>query len=149
MNLPIEVIKLHPDVQIPERGSDKAAGVDLRIHFTEHGQLHLKPGATKLVGTGLKIFINNPGWAGFIFPRSGLGSRGLVLGNGTGVIDADYQGELKVCLWNRGEEEFIFNTGDRIAQLVFLPVGIPWMNEVQEFAPSIRGEGGFGHTGTK
>lgn len=148
MHLNIDVMRLHDDVQMPERATEMSAAVDLRLYVSDKKDIVLNPGETQLVGTGLKIHINNPGWGAFIFPRSGLGSKGLVLGNGTGVIDADYQGEIFVCLHNRDHtRQFVLKHGERIAQLVFLPVGEPYFTEVEEFAASVRGEGGFGSTG--
>lgn len=109
----------------------------------------LQPGEQYMVSTGLRVWINKPGFAGFMFARSGTGSKGLVLGNGTGVIDSDYQGDLKMCLWNRSDEPITVAAGDRVAQLVIMPVMTGYdLEVVKEFeATTARGIGGFGSTG--
>ena len=109
-----------------------------------------QPGDAELVPTGLAIHIGDPGLCATILPRSGLGHKhGLVLGNLVGLIDADYQGPLMVSLWNRGSKPLTISPGDRVAQLVFLPVARAALRQVDEFEPSARGDGGFGHTGTR
>lgn len=102
-----------------------------------------------LIGTGIAIHLEDPGLCAMILPRSGLGHRGLVLGNLIGLIDSDYQGELKISTWNRGSEPQIIEPGDRIAQMIITPVIQPNFVKVDDFDASERGEGGFGHTGTR
>ena len=123
-------------------------GLDLRACLND--PLVLAPGSTHLIPTGLAVFIANPEMAAVILPRSGLGHKnGIVLGNLVGLIDADYQGELKVSCWNRSQEEYTVQPGDRIAQLVFLPIVRAHFSVVDEFHASSRGAGGFGHSGSK
>lgn len=123
-----------------------AAGMDLRAMLPESLMLH--PGHVELVGTGIAVHINDNHACAVILPRSGLGhNKGLVLGNLTGLIDADYQGELKVSLWNRSNNAVVIEPGDRVAQLVFLPIIRPLMTRVDDFGHSARADGGFGHTG--
>lgn len=107
----------------------------------------LEPGEVALVSSGLAVHIADPGWAGVILPRSGLGHQGLVLGNLVGLIDSDYQGEIRVSLWNRGPAPLVIEPGERIAQLVLVRVVIPHFEIVEEFTATRRGEGGFGHSG--
>lgn len=108
----------------------------------------IQPGETKLIPTGLSIYIEDPNLAAVILPRSGLGHKhGIVLGNLVGLIDSDYQGPLMVSMWNRGNEPFKIEVGDRIAQLVFVPVVQAEFNIVEDFQQTERGEGGFGHSG--
>ncbi|MDA8664781.1 dUTP diphosphatase [Litoricolaceae bacterium] len=132
---------------IPEVGTPGSAGVDLRACLDE--PVTLAPGETILIGTGIAINLEDPGFCAMILPRSGLGHRGLVLGNLVGLIDSDYQGELKISTWNRGQEPQTIEPGDRIAQMVITPVIQPTFIEVDDFESSSRGEGGFGHTGTR
>ena len=132
---------------IPEVGTPGSAGVDLRACLDE--PVTLAPGETILIGTGIAIHLEDPGFCAMILPRSGLGHRGLVLGNLVGLIDSDYQGELKISTWNRGQEPQTIEPGDRIAQMVISPVIQPTFIEVDDFESSSRGEGGFGHTGTR
>ena len=132
---------------IPEVGTPGSAGVDLRACLDEPATL--APGETILIGTGIAIHLEDPGFCAMILPRSGLGHRGLVLGNLVGLIDSDYQGELKISTWNRGQEPQTIEPGDRIAQMVITPVIQPTFIEVDDFESSSRGEGGFGHTGTR
>lgn len=133
---------------LPAPATPGSAGVDLRACVA--APLVLQPGETQLVPTGLAIHIADPGYAGLILPRSGLGHKhGLVLGNGVGLIDADYQGPLMVSLWNRGALPQTVQPGDRIAQLVFMPVVRARFRHVESFAESARGTGGFGHTGVR
>ena len=132
---------------IPEVGTAGSAGVDLRACLDE--PVTLAPGETILIGTGIAIHLEDPGFCAMILPRSGLGHRGLVLGNLIGLIDSDYQGELKISTWNRGQEPQTIEPGDRIAQMVITPVIQPTFIEVDDFESSSRGEGGFGHTGTR
>ena len=125
-----------------------AAGMDLRAMLD--APLTLQPGEAQLIATGMAIHIGDPGLCAHILPRSGLGHKhGLVLGNGVGLIDADYQGPLMVSLWNRGALPQTVQPGDRIAQLVFMPVVRARFRHVESFAESARGTGGFGHTGVR
>ncbi len=136
------------DWPLPAYATEHSAGMDLRAALD--AALELAPGATALVPSGLAIHIGDPGLCAVILPRSGLGHRhGIVLGNGTGLIDADYQGPLMVSLWNRGHEAFTIQPGDRIAQLVLLPVVQADLQVVDTFTESARGQGGFGHTGVR
>lgn len=133
---------------LPAYATPGSAGLDLRAAID--APLELAAGAAALVPTGLAIHIADPSMCAVVLPRSGLGHRhGLVLGNGTGLIDADYQGPLMVSLWNRSQDAYIVAPGDRIAQLVLLPVVRATLQVVDTFADSARGAGGFGHTGTR
>jgi dUTP pyrophosphatase len=133
---------------LPEPATTGSAGVDLRACL--EAPLELAPGATELIGTGVAIHLGDPGLAAMILPRSGLGHKhGIVLGNLVGLIDSDYQGELKVSCWNRGGDTFRIEPGDRIAQLVVVPVVPVSFEVVSEFTESGRGAGGFGHTGRR
>ncbi len=133
---------------LPDYATAASAGMDLRAMVDQ--PLELAPGDAQLVPTGLAIHIGDPGLCAVIVPRSGLGHRhGLVLGNLVGLIDADYQGPLMVSLWNRGRLPVTIQPGDRVAQLVFLPVVRAALKEVDAFEDSVRGEGGFGHTGVR
>jgi len=131
---------------LPTYATQGSAGLDLRAcveSITEVG-----PGETILIPTGISIFIDDPSLAAVILPRSGLGHKhGIVLGNLVGLIDSDYQGPLMVSMWNRGHQSFTVKPGDRIAQLVFVPIVQADFEVVEEFSSSDRGEGGFGHTG--
>ena len=130
----------------PHYATPGSAGLDLRACL--EAPLHLPPGGTTLVPTGMAIHLADPGLAAMILPRSGLGHKyGIVLGNLVGLIDSDYQGELMVSVWNRSKEGFTLNPLDRIAQLVVVPVLQVGFNIVDEFGASERGEGGFGSTG--
>ncbi|WP_305464469.1 dUTP diphosphatase [Photobacterium leiognathi] len=131
---------------LPAYATEGSAGLDLRACLDE--ALTVAPGETHLVPTGLAIHIGDPSLAATILPRSGLGHKhGIVLGNLVGLIDSDYQGQLMVSVWNRGETIFTIEPGDRIAQLVFLPVVQAQFNIVEDFNSTERGEGGFGHSG--
>jgi len=130
----------------PHYATPGAAGLDLRACLD--APLHLAPGQTVLVPTGMAIHLADPGLAAMILPRSGLGHKhGIVLGNLVGLIDSDYQGELMVSMWNRSQQSFTLNPLDRIAQLVVVPVLQVAFDVVDEFTDSERGEGGFGSTG--
>lgn len=136
------------DYPLPAYATDGSAGLDLRACVEQSMVLH--PGETKLIPTGIAIHIDNPKLAAVILPRSGLGHKhGIVLGNLVGLIDSDYQGPLMVSAWNRGQQDFTIEAGDRIAQLVFVPIVQAAFEVVADFAQSQRGEGGFGHTGTQ
>ena len=139
--------RIGSDFPLPSHASSGSAGVDLRAMIPD--ALVVKPNQTVLIPTGISIFIDNPDLCATILPRSGLGHKhGIVLGNLVGLIDSDYQGPLMVSMWNRSTDEFTVNVGDRIAQLVFLPVVHANFTIVDSFEKSERGEGGFGHTGT-
>ena len=131
---------------LPNYASPGSAGLDLRA-CTEHVQT-INPGETFLIPTGISIFIKDPAYAALILPRSGLGHKhGIVLGNLVGLIDSDYQGELMVSVWNRSQTAFTLEPGERLAQYVLVPVVHAEFEQVQEFAATERGAGGFGHTG--
>jgi len=131
---------------LPTYATSGSAGLDLRACIDD--VLDIAPGTTTLVPTGLAIHIADPDLAAVILPRSGLGHKhGIVLGNLVGMIDSDYQGQLMVSVWNRGQESFSLQPGDRMAQLVFVPVVQAEFNLVEDFDASLRGEGGFGHSG--
>ena len=133
---------------LPDYATAHSAGMDLRAALDT--PLVLAAGESVLVPSGLAIHIGDPQLCGVILPRSGLGHKhGIVLGNGTGLIDADYQGPLMVSVWNRGLAEFTIAPGDRIAQLMLLPVVRAKLQVVHTFEESARGEGGFGHTGVR
>jgi dUTP pyrophosphatase len=134
--------------QLPAYATAGSAGLDLRACINE--ALHIQPGTTHLIPTGLAIHLADPAYAAMILPRSGLGHKhGIVLGNLVGLIDSDYQGELMVSTWNRGITDFVLNPMDRLAQLVIVPVLQVGFNVVDEFESSSRGAGGFGSTGKK
>ena len=140
--------RLGRDFPLPDYATAGAAGMDLRAMIAT--ELTLAPGDTALIATGMAIHIGDPGLCAVVLPRSGLGHRhGFVLGNLVGLIDADYQGPLMVSGWNRGGAAFTIAPGDRIAQLVFLPVARVALHIVDSFAQSARGAGGFGHTGVR
>ena len=140
--------RIGKEIPLPQRGTAGSAGVDLRACVDR--PLTLEPGDCELIPTGIAIHIGDPGLAAMILPRSGLGhKRGIVLGNLVGLIDSDYQGELMISCWNRGREPFTIEPGERIAQLVVVPVVQADFELVESFAESARGAGGFGHTGTK
>jgi dUTP pyrophosphatase len=133
---------------LPRYGTNGAAGLDMVACIDE--PLHLRPGDTTLVPTGIAIHIGDPGLAAVLLPRSGLGHKhGIVLGNLVGLIDSDYQGQVFISCWNRGRETFTIEPGDRIAQMVFVPVVQAEFEIVPDFEASHRGAGGFGHTGIK
>lgn len=134
------------EIAMPEYATEGSAGLDLRACLDTPLTLH--PGETQLIRTGLSIYIEDPGLAAMILPRSGLGHKhGIVLGNLVGLIDSDYQGELMVSCWNRGQESFTIDVGERLAQLVLVPVVQAEFEVVDEFAETERGSGGFGHSG--
>ncbi|HRL94566.1 MAG: dUTP diphosphatase [Pseudomonas sp.] len=132
---------------LPQYATPGSAGLDLRAMLQQ--DLLLEPGQTVLIPTGLSIYIADPGLAALILPRSGLGHKhGIVLGNLVGLIDSDYQGELMVSCWNRGNSAFNIAVGERLAQLVLVPVVQAHFELVSEFDESQRGSGGFGHSGS-
>ena len=140
--------RLGREIPLPEYATDGSAGLDLRACVD--GPTTIGPGETRLVATGLAIHIADPGYAAVIVPRSGLGHRhGIVLGNLVGLIDSDYQGEVLISCWNRGSEPYVVEPGERIAQLVVVPVARARFELVDEFAETKRGAGGFGHTGRR
>ena len=148
MTLSIDFKILNPLIKdhIPTYASEGSAGLDLRACVND--PLVIDPGNTELIPTGISIFIQDPGYAGLILPRSGLGHKhGIVLGNLVGLIDSDYQGELFISTWNRGTSSFTINSLDRIAQLVIVPVSQATFNIVSDYSKSDRGDGGFGSTG--
>jgi dUTP diphosphatase len=134
------------DMELPRRATSGSAGLDLRACLD--APLTLEPGQSELVPTGIAIHLGEPGLAAMLLPRSGLGHKhGIVLGNLVGLIDSDYQGEVKVSVWNRGERAYTIQPGDRIAQMVVVPVVQVDFDVVEEFEASARGAGGFGSTG--
>ncbi len=138
--------RLGDTIPLPHYATSGSAGLDLRACLKE--PLTLAAGATELIPTGLAIHLQDPGLAAVILPRSGLGHKqGIVLGNLVGLIDSDYQGELLISCWNRGVNPFTIEVGERIAQLVVVPVIRPQWQLVSHFSASERGEGGFGHSG--
>jgi dUTP pyrophosphatase len=148
--IPIQLKILDPrvgrDFPLPQYATEGSAGLDLRALLD--APQALAPGATVLVRTGLAIYIGDPGYAAVILPRSGLGHKhGIVLGNLVGLIDSDYQGELMLSCWNRGSAQFVIEPGERMAQLVIVPVAQAEFQVVEAFEDTARGTGGFGHTG--
>lgn len=138
--------RLGRDFPLPTYATAGSAGLDLRAMLD--AEVRLAPGETLLIPTGLAIHVADPGLAALVLPRSGLGHKhGIVLGNLVGLIDSDYQGQLMVSCWNRGTEPFDIHVGDRIAQLVVVPVVQAQFDIVSEFDESDRGAGGFGHSG--
>lgn len=135
------------EIPLPARATPGSAGVDLRAVLD--APLTLEPGTNALIATGIAIHIGDPGYCAMILPRSGLGHKhGIVLGNLVGLIDADYQGPLMISCWNRGQAAYTIAPGERIAQLIFVPVAQAAFRVVEEFAASDRGSGGFGHSGS-
>ena len=146
MEVDVKILDPRVKEKMPAYATVGSAGLDLRAMLDE--PLTLQPGETKLIKTGLAIHLADPGYAALILPRSGLGHKhGIVLGNLVGLIDSDYQGELMVSTWNRGQEAFTIEPMERIAQLVIVPVVQMQMNIVDDFEASDRGAGGFGSTG--
>jgi len=138
--------RIGKEIPLPTYATQGSAGVDLRACL--ESAIQITPGETVLIPTGISIYIQNPGLAATILPRSGLGHKhGIVLGNLVGLIDSDYQGPLMVSLWNRSTKSYEINVGDRIAQLVIAPIVQTEFKIVEDFTTSDRGEGGFGHTG--
>jgi dUTP pyrophosphatase len=138
--------RLGESIALPDYATSGSAGLDLRACLDEN--MILRPGETILIPTGLAIHIDDPSLAAVLLPRSGLGHKhGIVLGNLVGLIDSDYQGQVFVSCWNRGQTDFEITIGERIAQMVFVPVVQVGFEQVEEFTVSERGTGGFGHTG--
>jgi dUTP pyrophosphatase len=145
-NIDLKILDQRMKGQLPAYGTPGSAGLDLRACID--APITIKPGETVLIPTGLAIHIGDPGYAAMILPRSGMGHKnGIVLGNLVGLIDSDYQGQLMVSTWNRGQNEFTLQPMDRLAQLIIVPVLQVGFNIVEEFGESVRGEGGFGSTG--
>ncbi|HEX4917302.1 MAG TPA: dUTP diphosphatase [Limnobacter sp.] len=148
MPVELKILDARMQDQLPSYGTPGSAGLDLRACID--APLTLQPGQAELVPTGLSMHLGDPAYCATILPRSGLGhKKGLVLGNLVGLIDSDYQGPLMVSLWNRSAVPAVIEPMERIAQLVILPVVQAQFKVVTEFAPSARGEGGFGSTGTR
>jgi dUTP pyrophosphatase len=138
--------RIGDEIALPDYATSGSAGLDLRACLDQ--ELTLLPGQTELIPTGLAIHIDDPSLAAVLLPRSGLGHKhGIVLGNLVGLIDSDYQGQLFVSCWNRGQDPFTIKVGERIAQMVFVPVVQVAFEKVDEFSQTERGTGGFGHTG--
>jgi dUTP pyrophosphatase len=133
---------------LPRYATEGSAGIDLVACIDEH--IKIEPGGTYLIPTGMAMHIADPNIAAVLLPRSGLGHKhGIVLGNLVGLIDSDYQGQVLVSCWNRGNEAFTIEPGDRIAQMVFVPIVLADFEVVEDFTESRRGSGGFGHSGRK
>ncbi len=152
MNCEIELkildSRLGNEFPLPDYATASSAGMDLRALCEQ--PVTLQAGEAQLIPTGMAIHIGDPNLCAILLPRSGLGHKnGIVLGNLVGLIDADYQGPLMVSIWNRGNTAFTIHPGDRIAQLVLLPIARARFKQVQEFEQSARGDGGFGHTGVR
>jgi dUTP diphosphatase len=138
--------RIGKNIALPEYATDGSAGMDLRAALEETTEI--KPGETLLIPTGVSIYVEDPNMAAVVLPRSGLGHKhGIVLGNLVGLIDSDYQGQLFVSCWNRGNKSFTIEVGDRIAQLVIVPVIQAELEVVDDFEKTHRGAGGFGHSG--
>jgi dUTP pyrophosphatase len=150
INIALKILdpRLGDSIPLPETATIGSAGMDLRAAVEQ--PLTLAAGETALVPSGIAIHIGDPGWCALIVPRSGLGHKhGLVMGNLVGVIDADYQGPLMISCWNRGTQPYTIGVGDRIAQLLLVPVAQARLNIVTDFVASERGGGGFGSTGIR
>jgi len=148
MQLDVKILDPRLRDQMPQYATPGSAGLDLRACL--NAPLTLKPGETELIPAGIAIHIADSGYAAVILPRSGLGHKhGIVLGNLVGLIDSDYQGQIFVSTWNRGNAPFVINPMERLAQLVVIPVVQVAFNVVEEFSQSHRGDGGFGSTGKR
>ena len=138
--------RIGKEIPLPEYATDGSAGMDLRAALDKTTEIN--PGETILVPTGVAIYVEDPTMAAVVLPRSGLGHKhGIVLGNLVGLIDSDYQGQLFISCWNRGDETFSIDVGDRLAQLVIVPVIQAEFDVVDDFISTDRGAGGFGHSG--
>jgi dUTP pyrophosphatase len=138
--------KLGTEIPLPTYATSGSAGLDIRACID--APIEIKPGETVLIPSGLAIYIENPAYAGLVLPRSGLGHKhGIVLGNLVGLIDSDYQGELMISVWNRGDKVFTVNVAERLAQFVIVPVAQARFEIVETFEETERATGGFGHTG--
>ncbi len=145
-NIDLKILDPRMQELLPAYGTPGSAGLDLRACID--APITIKPGETVLIPTGLAIHIGDPAYAAMILPRSGMGHKnGIVLGNLVGLIDSDYQGQLMISTWNRGQNEFTLQPMERLAQLIIVPVLQVGFNIVEEFGDSERGEGGFGSTG--
>jgi dUTP diphosphatase len=147
-NIQIKILdaRIGNEIPLPHYATEGAAGMDLRACLNE--PLEILPAETRLIPTGIAVHIGDPTLAAVLLPRSGLGHKhGIVLGNLVGLIDSDYQGQILVSCWNRGTTPFVVDVGERIAQMVFVPVVQVTFEVVNEFQTSHRGEGGFGHSG--
>jgi len=139
--------RIGTEFPLPQYATPGSAGLDLRAMLEQ--DIVIKPGETVLIPTGLSVYIGDPNLAALILPRSGLGHKhGIVLGNLVGLIDSDYQGPLMVSCWNRGQTDFTMAVGERLAQLVLVPVVQAHFEMVEEFVETERGAGGFGHSGS-
>lgn len=148
INVQLKILdkRIGKEYPLPSYATDGSAGLDLRACLDD--DLELDPGDTVLIPTGIAMHVANVGYAAMILPRSGLGHKhGIVLGNLVGLIDSDYQGQIMISCWNRGKEPFTIKSGERIAQLVIVPVMHADFEIVDDFEASKRGDGGFGHTG--
>ena len=147
MKIDVKILDPRMAQQLPAYATPGSAGLDLRACLD--APLTLEPNAWQLVPTGIAIYLRDPGYAALILPRSGLGHKhGIVLGNLVGLIDSDYQGQLMVSAWNRSQTRYTLEPLERLAQLVIVPVLQAQFNVVENFAPTVRGEGGYGSTGT-
>ena len=148
-NIQVKILdpRIGNEFPLPAYATPGSAGMDLRACIDEDRKI--EPGETQLIPTGISVHVEDPGLAAILLPRSGLGHKhGIVLGNLVGLIDSDYQGPLMVSCWNRGKETFILKVGERLAQMVIVPVVQANFEVVEEFTESERGEGGFGHSGS-
>lgn len=149
-NIQLKILdaRIGDEFPLPHYATEGAAGMDLRACLNE--PMEILPGETRLIPTGIAVHIDDPSLAAVLLPRSGLGHKhGIVLGNLVGLIDSDYQGQIFVSCWNRGASPFVVEVGERIAQMVFVPIAQVAFELVDEFQTSRRGEGGFGHSGRK
>ncbi len=149
-NVEVKILdkRIGNEFPLPRQATAGSAGFDLCACIDEH--IHVAPGETHLIPTGIAIHIKEKHIAAMLLPRSGLGHKhGIVLGNLVGLIDSDYQGQVYVSLWNRGSTPFVLEPGDRIAQMIFVPIVPTAFEVVEEFSESGRGAGGFGHTGKR
>lgn len=138
--------RLGREFPLPDYATEGSAGLDIRACVDDPQTI--RPGETQLLPSGFALYLDDPGMAAVLLPRSGLGHKhGIVLGNLVGLIDSDYQGQVFVSCWNRGQDDFTINPGDRVAQMVIVPVVQARFEVVREFVDSTRGSGGFGHSG--